>query len=61
MFLFEIYDKALYEPMNVFIRAYDEYEAEARSKELFSAELYEVYYEDEYTEEEAEILSFDIY
>ena len=61
MFMFELYDRALYETMYIFIRAYDEYEAEARCNELFPKDLYETYYEDEYTEEEAEILGYDIF
>ena len=63
MFMFEIYDKAFFGEgsINFFIRAYDEYEAESRCNELFPKELYECYYEDEYTEEEAEALGFDIF
>jgi hypothetical protein len=49
------------ESFEVFVKAYDEYEAEARFNELFPFRLYCGYLEDEYTEEEAKILGFDVY
>ena len=67
MFMFEICDKEffedgiMFESEFVFIKAYDEYEAEFRCNELFPKEFYKCYYEDEYTEEEAEILGYDIF
>ena len=61
-YLFEVEDRALWdESYEVFIKAYDEYEAEIRFKEIFPFDLFVGYYEDEYTEEEAKILGFDIY
>ena len=61
MFMYEIYDRALYEQMFIFIKAYDEYEAEARYNELFPSNLYEGEYIDEYDEAEAELLGYDIF
>ena len=63
MFMFEIYDKAFFgkESINIFIKAHNEYEAEFRCAELFPNDCYETYYIDEYSEEEAEALGFDIF
>ena len=63
MFMFEIFDRAFFgeESANIFIKAYDEFEAKFRCNELFSEKYYEAYYIDEYTEEEAEIIGYDIF
>jgi len=61
-YLFEVESRHNWDGyFEVFIKAYDEYEAEVRFNELFPFDLYSGCLEGEYTEEEAEILGFDVY